>query len=374
MAKSKPGANAMPRPLASRRQAFADLSSRLAHFDNDQLLARLGKDAKTSHSWGTNHTIRLGEHKVFVKRVPVTDLELAHPFSTKNRYDLPTYYNYGVGSAGFGVNRELVMHIKTTGWVLAGEIETFPLMYHQRIVPRVADYDAIDQERHERYIKYWNSNENIGRYIVDRREAKHELLIFLEWFPHVVWDWIAENIHNHLQVVDDLRETVTFLRKKGIIHFDVHFGNVLTDGERAYLTDFGLVLDRHFDLSDAERAFYTRNRDYDYAELLAGLGWTIYGLFGTLSAAKKRKVLAKYDLDDDLSSGAQLTAFIENIEQLHADGDLPLQAVLVESVVRYRPIIQLFRTFFGGMQQNKRKDTTYSRAKLKRLLKETGML
>jgi hypothetical protein len=364
----------MSEPLSSRHKTYFALNSRLAGYDNNQLIALLGAEDKALHGWGTNHRIRLGGHRVFVKRVPVTDLELANPFSTKNLFDLPTYYNYGVGSAGFGIYRELVAHIKTTNWVLSGEIETFPLMYHHRIVPRRAETDAIDEDRHARYVEYWNGNEAIGQYMRDRHAAKHELLIFLEYFPYVVWDWLGKNQKAHAQIIADLSDTIRFLRSKGLIHFDVHFGNVITEGERAYLTDFGLVLDRSFGLNPDEKTFYKQNLDYDYAEMVSGLGWAIYDLYGNLSAAKKRKLLAKYKLDDDLSSGAQLGVFIDNIERLHADGDLPLESGFVESIVRYRPIIRLFREFVGGMQQNPRKDTTFNRAKLRRLLKETGLL
>lgn len=75
----------------------------------------------------------MGSEKVFVKRIPLTDLGHENPFSARNLYSLPTFYNYGVGSAGFGAFRELFAHAKTTNWVLAGEIETFPLLSHYRI-------------------------------------------------------------------------------------------------------------------------------------------------------------------------------------------------------------------------------------------------
>ena len=69
-------------------------------------------------------------------------------FSTKNLYDLPTYYQYGVGSAGFGVFRELVANIKTTNWVLQGAIANFPLLYHARIIPFSGERPDVDMERH----------------------------------------------------------------------------------------------------------------------------------------------------------------------------------------------------------------------------------
>src|SRR5579859_506213 len=120
--------------IESRRKRYFRLSSQIAQMDNAQLRS-LFDETEASTGWGRNHTVEIGKTKVFVKRVPVTDLEYHHAFSTRNLYDLPTYYNYGVGSAGFGVYRELVAHIKTTNWVLEGAIATFPLMYHYRLMP-----------------------------------------------------------------------------------------------------------------------------------------------------------------------------------------------------------------------------------------------
>jgi CBS domain-containing protein len=61
--------------------------------------------------------VQLGKRKVFVKRIPVTDLELANPYSTRNLHSLSNYYNYGLGSAGLGVYREIIANIKTTNWL-----------------------------------------------------------------------------------------------------------------------------------------------------------------------------------------------------------------------------------------------------------------
>ena len=120
--------------LKARKEKYYRINTQLAHIDKKQM-DLLFNDEKKTHGWGTNHIIKIGNSKVFVKRIPLTDIEYQNMFSTKNHYNLPTYYNYGVGSAGFGAFRELVTHIKTTNWVLKGEIENFPLMYHYRIVP-----------------------------------------------------------------------------------------------------------------------------------------------------------------------------------------------------------------------------------------------
>ena len=51
---------------------------------------------------------------------------------------------------------------------------------------------------------------------------------------------------------------------------DGHFGNMRTDMERIYLTDFGLATSPHFDLSTAEHDFVRRHatHDADYAAML----------------------------------------------------------------------------------------------------------
>ncbi len=105
-------------------------------------------------------------------------------FSTANIYRLPTYYNYGVGSYGFGVFREIVAHIKTTNWVLDGSIEYFPLLYHWRIVPRARSNNPIDEDRHKEHIRYWNSSKRIDQFIRDWAAAQYEAILFLEHIPH----------------------------------------------------------------------------------------------------------------------------------------------------------------------------------------------
>jgi len=67
---------------------------------------------------GKSALISIEDTPVFVKKVPLTDLEQLpqHFMSTKNLFDLPLGYQYGVGSAGFGAWRELATHVMTTNW------------------------------------------------------------------------------------------------------------------------------------------------------------------------------------------------------------------------------------------------------------------
>ena len=49
----------------------------------------------------------------------------------------------------------------------------------------------------------------------------------------------------------------------GLLHFDAHFGNILTDGRRLYLADLGLAAATRFDLAPDERDFITQNLSHD---------------------------------------------------------------------------------------------------------------
>ncbi|GAB4579413.1 MAG: hypothetical protein Fur0022_21510 [Anaerolineales bacterium] len=360
--------------LSSRLSLYHSLSTDLAYFNNDQLKPLVQNGADSIYGWGANHAITVGKFKVFVKSIPVADLEYTNPFATKNLYDLPTYYNYGVGSAGFGVWRELVTHIKTTNWVLSGACENFPLMYHFRIVPRSSEYSILNQEDHEQYVTYWNSNPNIGQYMLDRRNAKYALVLFLEYFPYVLDSWLGKNTAQLDLFLNELRDTVTFLRKNGIIHFDAHLGNMVTDGEHPYLTDFGLVLDKQFDLSESEQALFKLNSHYDYGEVLTGLGWLIRRRFEQLSKPKQKKVLQKYSMTTDTPWPQRYLILLENAHSLYADGLMNLDKSLVDAILKYRDIILLMLKFFTDMRGNNRKDTKFKNAKLKRLLEQSEFL
>lgn len=208
------------RHLQQRTEQYFKLSSEIAHMDNDNLLDTFDQSEFTG--WGRHHTMDIGSSKVFVKRVPVTAVEYANIFSTKNLYDLPTYYNYGVGSAGLGVFRELVTHIKTTNWVLQRAQPSFPLMYHYRIMPFSGRREAVDMEHHKHYVDYWGSHANIGKYLLDRANASHELVLFLEHIPYILGSWLVENPARFRQPLAELWGTIDFLRQNGLIHFDAH--------------------------------------------------------------------------------------------------------------------------------------------------------
>jgi serine/threonine protein kinase len=258
---------------------------------------------------------------------------------------------------------------------------TFPLMYHYRIMPSArhrVDADGLGaaghRARHKAYVESWGNSENAGAYWLGRAVADYELVLFLEYIPYVLETWLLENPSKLQQSFEDIGRTLDFLRTKGIIHFDAHFRNILTDGERIYLTDFGLVLDRNFALTKEEEEFFEQNLFYDYGEVLRNLRHLIRPLYEACSELDQRRIMTKYGIAEGLQPHERVSRLLENIEQIHADRDIRLDEFYVASIVRYRSIIALMHEFFADMWGNTRKDTKFPHAKLQLLLKGTGIL
>jgi serine/threonine protein kinase len=359
--------------LADRKKRYFQLNSQISQLDNAQLLA-LFNDHEPRMGWGINHTIQMGESAVFVKRVPITDVEYHNLLSTKNLYDLPTYYNYGIGSAGFNVFRELMAHLKTTHWVLDGAIDTFPLMYHYRVMPFSGWRVDVDMAQHQKYVEYWGDNANIGNYVLGRTKANYELVLFLEYVPYVLATWLQNHHGQCQQPLADLFRTVDFLREQGVVHFDAHFNNVLTDGDRTYLTDFGLVLDRSFSLTKQEEDFFTEHVFYDYGVIMSSLGAVASSLYGLCSEPDRLKIKEKYGITEDLKSPEIRSMLLKNIEQISTDGIMKLDDTYVSAIVKYRSVITLIQDFFTHMRGNQQKNTKFPGAKLQILLQATGVI
>ncbi|MCB0080670.1 MAG: hypothetical protein KDE47_07060, partial [Caldilineaceae bacterium] len=300
--------------------------------------------------------------------------EYANMFASKNHYELPTYYNYGIWSAGFGAFRELIAHIKTTNWVLSGAIENFPLLYHYRLRPFSGERPAVDMAEHQKYVAYWNSNPNISQYILERAAAEYEAVLFLEHFVSVLEKWLVTHIDQLPKMVADMRDVITFLRQQGVIHFDIHTDNIMTDGIKPFLTDFGLVLDRQYDLSEAERAFFPQHTHYDYGEFLYSVAGHLANLCRSLPAAQKSVILHKYDIREGMPYREVFNILLDNIEALYADNVAPIDRNYVDTIINYRPVIGLMHDFATEMRSTNTKATVFNNRELQRLLRDTDFL
>ena len=220
---------------------------------------------------------------VFVKRVPITDRELAHPHSTANLFDLPVHWQYGMyrlAGPGFNAWRELAANQSVTEGVLAGESQSFPLLHHWCVVPgrplvasEHLDIDAV--------VAQFGSNHAVRARFEALAEATASLVLFLEHLPGKLPEWLDDPLGRAATIEHQLFEMVAFLRHREVLHLDGHFGNIRADDDRLYLVDFGLATSPRFDLSDAERDFAARNagHDADYASMRL-VNWLVTAVSG----------------------------------------------------------------------------------------------
>ncbi|SDM73195.1 protein kinase family protein [Allokutzneria albata] len=249
---------------AARVSAFATVGARLSLVSDRGLGdAVAAAPVLGSGVGGRSAEMDVEGVRVFVKRVPLTDIELRpeHLRSTANLFELPLFYQYGIGSAGFGAWRELAAHIMTTGWVLKDEYAGFPLLYHWRVLPDTppAEFGGVEEA-----VAHWDGSPAVRHRLEAIGKSTFSLVLFLEHVPRTLAAWLEGRCgSSYAWVEDELLRGTEFMSTRGLVHFDAHFGNLLTDGRQVYFADFGLALSREFDLSAAEEAFLADHLVYD---------------------------------------------------------------------------------------------------------------
>jgi len=256
---------------------YAEVSTHLACLSNENL-TRILVDAKSIHQGvgGKSVLIFINDTPVFVKKIPITDIERLpqHLMSTANMFDLPLYYQYGVGSTGFGVWRELAAHAMTTHWVISAECVNFPMMYHWRMLPGTPSHLNINYwDNLDNYTCYWENSSAIRNRIEHINKARNHIVVFLEYVPQNLHEWLGNQMKQDSDTVNcainfvenNLKVTNHFMNTHGLFHFDTHFANILTDGETLFFSDFGLALSDKFELTSAEFDFLKKHRNYDQA-------------------------------------------------------------------------------------------------------------
>lgn len=247
---------------------------------------------------GTHTVLDIDGIPVFVKRVPLTDLERRpeHHMSTANLFDLPLGCQYGIGSPSFGVWRELAANVTATAWAEAGRLDCVPLLHHWRVLDGPASAGPLADELADvdRAVARWGGSSAVGHRITAINTSTATVALFLEHVPHDLARWLRARLADVSDGGDDdggagalahversLRRDIPNLGALGLFHFDAHFGNLLTDGRRLLVADFGLATSPAFDLSDAERRFLHANRSHDVAHTLTWLvDWLLIELAG----------------------------------------------------------------------------------------------
>jgi hypothetical protein len=252
--------------LSARRVRHDLVSASLAAREDDELSALL-RAAPTSAVGvgGGSSMLDVDGIRVFAKRIPVTDRELAHPRSTANLFGLPTFCQYGMyrlAGPGFGAWRELAANITVTEGILGGESESFALLHHWRVIPGRPPV-ASEHRDIEAVVAQFGGDPAVRVRFEELASANSSLVLFLEHLPDRLVDRLNDPLASAETFERQFFEAVAFLRRREVLHMDAHFANMRADDDRIYLIDFGLATSPRFDLSDAERDFVARHVDHD---------------------------------------------------------------------------------------------------------------
>jgi hypothetical protein len=344
--------------LGARLTAHAAVSTSLA-LRSDHALRELVDAAVPLGSGigGKSALLEVAGTAVFVKRVPLTDLERRpeHIRSTANLFELPAFCQYGIGAIGgpgFGAWRELAAHIMTTNWVLAAEHEGFPLTYHWRVLP---DSTPLPEELAdvERAVAYWGGGAQVRRRIEALRQSSASVALFLEYIPQNLHQWLGTRIEAGGEAADracamverELEAGIAFMNGRRLLHFDAHFENILTDGRRLYFADYGLALSSRFELSGEEADFVDRHQTYDRCYSVTYLvNWLVTALYG-------------YGRDD---REAQVRAY--------ARGERPtgIPEAAAAVLARHAPLTAVMADFFRRFRYESR-ETPYPLEEIRRI-------
>lgn len=330
----------------SRISQYDEISTSLSKLTDDQLLHFLENETFIKQGIGGKYgTVEISGIKLFIKRIPISTIEYneINTLSTENIFNLPTYCQYGIGSPGFGAWRELSAVKMCNAWVAKDECANFPLMHHWRVLPKEKFVPTPEElSQMERDIQVWHGLPEIRTCFEDKLHSKFELVIFLEYFPSNLDRWLSRQFELSddsaemacLMVERDLLETTKFMNSHQLMHFDAHFHNILTDGNRLYFSDFGLATSPRFDLSKTELEFYHKHHNYDRCFVMAYfVEW----------------ILTKYFSADNWFSGKY-----NNILQEYIDGNGRLLPPEIKNIVnRHAPLTLRMHKFFLELKQSK---------------------
>ncbi len=236
------------------------ISEFLASRTDTELATLLASGSAAVGVGGATAVVDVAGLPVFAKQIPLTDLELANPRSTANLFDVPAFCQYGIVTPGYNAWRELAANELLTTAVLAGHTRAFPVLHHWRVLPGrppiAAEYADIDT-----VVAALDNSPAARARFTALAAASSSLVLVNEYVPHPLTTFLDSA--PPATVERQFFEITTFLASRRLLHMDGHFGNMRTDGEQLYLTDFGLVTSPDFDLNPDERAFVDRNATHD---------------------------------------------------------------------------------------------------------------
>jgi serine/threonine protein kinase len=229
-------------------------------------------------------------------------------------------------------------------------------MYHWRLLSRsLLETPTSEQlEELEHDVKWWGGSSIVRARLQENLNASADIVVFLEYFPENLHTWLHKQIFNSANVAEsacqmvesDLMAITSFINSHGLLHFDAHFNNILTDGHDLYFSDFGLAIYTEFELSEAELDFFKKNYNYDQCYTMAYfVEWLLAEFFDI-----ENWVIGNYN------------------PMLHeyAAGKGGLLLPAIETIImRYAPLAVVMNEFFIKLKESK--STLYPASKLERI-------
>jgi hypothetical protein len=154
-----------------------------------------------------------------------------------------------------------------------------------------------------------------------------------------------------------------------MVHFDCHHWNVVTDGDNCYLTDFGLAMDKEFELSSPEQKFLARNTFYDRGTFVSRACEYLTEKYLACSDRKRDRILEHLSAPEPVSGLALDMLLLENVENLTDSGLLRLHPDYVEQIVKFRDVGMLMSEFYRSMMAGSRKTARLDNDQLGALLR-----
>ena len=186
------------------------------------------------------------------------------------------------------------------------------------------------------------------------RDSSASIALFLEYIPQNLHDWLDIQVKADdeaaeracAMVVRQLQAGTSFMNARGLLHFDAHFQNILTDGERLFFTDYGLSISSRFDLSKEEADFFAEHQSYDRCYTVTHLViWLITALYGY--------------------RGDERSAFVRACARGDRPTGIPPQVAAL--LTRHAPLAAVMTDFYRGFQFESRQ-TPYPGAEIGRIL------
>ncbi|MEU7003628.1 hypothetical protein [Nonomuraea sp. NPDC046570] len=124
-------------------------------------------------------------------------------------------------------------------------------MYHWRVLPDTPPEGYVEFGGIDGAVAYWEGSPAVRERLEAVGRSTSSLVLFLEHVPQTLGAWLADSRKAapgggegslYPWAEEALARGTAFMSSRGLVHFDAHFANILTDGQQVHFADFGLAL------------------------------------------------------------------------------------------------------------------------------------